>query len=147
MAYNFVNGSETVLRTSAWGFVDVRDVAAHMVAGIKVKGKHRLISVGPWFDNKEVIEYIASIRPDLKDRLAMVISTDQNRPLADPSITINVLGLPGLIPWKKTIADTLEATLKVEKEWAEAGDVKSLKENEMMGFQISAGSVDVAFTD
>ena len=61
MVYNFVAGPETTLRTSSWGFVDVRDVAAHMVAGIKVTDKHHLISVGPWFDNKEVIEYITSI--------------------------------------------------------------------------------------
>ena len=61
MVYNFVAGPEITLGTSSWGFVDVRDVAAQMFAGIKVTGKHRLISVGPWFDNKEVVEYIASI--------------------------------------------------------------------------------------
>ena len=148
MVYNFVAGPEITLRTSSWGFVYVRDVAAQMVAGIKVTGKHRLISVGPWFDNKEVVEYIASIRPDLKDRLAKVVSTNQSRPLADPSTANKVLGLPGLIPWKQTIADTLEATLKVEKEWTEAGvDIKNLKENPMIYFQIAAGNSEVVFTD
>lgn len=148
MVYNFLAGPETTLRNMSWGFVDVRDVAVQMVAGIKITGKHRLISVGPWFDNKEVIEYITSIRPDLKGRLASVVSTSQNRPLADPSTATKVLGLPEPTPWKQTIADTLEATLKVEEEWIKVGvDVKSLKENKVLQTQISAGNSDVAFTN
>ena len=136
MVYNFVAGPETTLRTSSWG-------------SIKVTGKHRLISVGPWFDNKEVIEYISSIRPDLKDRLTNVVSTNQKRPLADPSTAIKVLGLPGLVPWKQTTADTLEATLKLEKEWTEKGtDIQGFEgKRAMLQFQIGAGSSDVAFTD
>ena len=61
MVYNFLAGPEITLRNMSWGFVDVRDVAVQMVAGIKITGKHRLISVGPWFDNKEATKYITSI--------------------------------------------------------------------------------------
>ena len=148
MVYNLLAGPEITLRTSPWGYVDIRDAAAQMIAGIKVTGKHRLLSVGPWFDNKEAVEYITSIRPDLKDRLVNVVSTNQKRPLADPSTASKVLGLPEPIPWRQTVADTLEAILKVEKEWTEKGtDIKDLKENGILQFQIDAGSCDVVFTD
>ena len=84
----------------------------------------------------------------MKDRLAKVVSTNQSRPLADPSTATKVLGLPGLTLWEQTIVDTLEATPKVEKEWIEAGvDIKNLKENPMIHFQIAAGSSEVVFTD
>ena len=66
----------------------------------------------------------------------------------DPSTATKDLGPPKLTPWKQTIADTLEATLKVEEEWIKAGiDVKSLKENHVLQAQISAGNSNVVFTD
>jgi len=122
MVYNFFAGPEVTLRTSSWGFVDFRDVAAQMVAGIKVTGKRRFISVGPWFGNKEVIGCIASIRPDLKFEgpIREGCLYRPGQPLADPSTAVKVLGFPGLIPWKQTITNTLEATLKwrrMDREW------------------------------
>ena len=76
-----------------------------------------------------------------------VVSTNQNRPIADPSIAVKVPGLPGLIPRNQTIADTLEASLKVEKEWSENGvDFKNLKNNVALQTQVAGGNTDVVFT-
>ena len=132
------------------GYVDVRDVAAAMVAGIKVKGNHRLLLTGPWTDHVEIINYIASTRPELAPRLIRAVSSGQHRPVLDSSKALEVLGLPSLTPWQKTIDDGLDTILKLEKDWIEKGidlDNVGLKKNGWLEFQRAGGLVRVKFTD
>jgi nucleoside-diphosphate-sugar epimerase len=126
MVYNFLTGPSRTAGTLTFGYVDVRDVARALVAGLKPKvpGNHRLLLAShPWFDNTEILAHIAAIRPDLKDRLIKCESSDLKGFIADEEIvrTVEVLGLGELIPWKKTVEDSLESMLEMERVWKEKG--------------------------
>lgn len=147
MVYNLLAGPETTLYTPAIGYVDVRDVAAGMVAGIKAKGNNRLLLTGEWFDLVDAVEHVAATRPDLAPRLIKPGSTGQNRPIFDSKKALEVLGIT-LTPWKKTVDDGLDTLLKLEKDWEEQGiDLTPLKNNGWLAFAKSAGNVRVEFTD
>ena len=147
MVYNFVAGPEVTFNTLPIGHVDVRDVAAAMVAGIKVIGNHRLLLTGEWFDYADVVNHIAATRPELAPRLIKTTSTGQDRPLIDSKKALEVLGIT-LTPWKKTIDDGLDAMLKLEKDWTEGGvDITPLKNNEWIPFIESGANTRVEFTD
>ena len=147
MVYNFLAGPEKSLNTLPIGHVDVRDVAAAMVAGIKVKGNHRLLLTGEWFDYADVVKHIAATRPELAPRLIKTTSTGQNRPVMDSKKALEVLGIT-LTPWKETIDGGLDSVLKLEKDWTEKGvDLTPLKNNEWIGFVKSGASTRIEFTD
>ena len=147
MVYNFLAGPEVALNTVPIGHVDVRDVAAAMVAGIKVKGNHRLLLTGEWFGYADAIKHIATTRPELAPRLIKTTPTGQNRPVIDSKKALEVLGIT-LTPWKKTIDDGLDSLLRLEEDWAEKGvDLTSLKNNQWITFVESGANIRVEFTD
>lgn len=106
--------------TPAMGFVDVRDVAVGLVKGQKTPGKHRIVFGGEWFTLKEAIDYIASIHPELKDRLATASPTTQKNSLLDISKAALVLDLTPR-SWKESVRDGVEALLELEKSWIAQG--------------------------
>jgi len=147
MVYNALAGPEVTLRTLAIGYIDVRDVAAAMVAGIKVKGSHRLLLTGEWFEYADAIEYIVATRPELAPRLIKTTSTGQNRSIIDSKKALEVLGIT-LTPWRKTIDDGLDSVLKLERDWIEKGvDLTPLKNNEWIAFGKSDNNTRVEFAD
>ena len=129
VVYNLLAGPEKTFYTFPVGHVDVRDVAAAMVASIRLEGSHRLLLTGEWFDLADAIQYIAATRPELAPRLIKAGSNGQNRPVIDSKKALEVLGIT-LTPWKKTIDDGLDAVLRLEKDWIEKGvDLTGLKNN------------------
>jgi hypothetical protein len=145
--YNFLAGPEKTLYTLPFGHVDVRDVAAAVVAAIKVKGNHRLLLTGEWFDWADAIDYIATTRPEIAPRLVKIGPTSQNRPVIDSKEALDVLGIT-LTPWKKSIDDGLDAMLKLEKDWIEKGvDLTQLKNNEWVALGEGGANTRVEFTD
>ncbi|KAF9643358.1 NAD(P)-binding protein [Thelephora ganbajun] len=147
MVYNFLAGPEVTLYTLPIHHVDVRDVAAAIVAGIRVNGNHRLLLTGEWFDWADAINHIAATRPELASRLVKIGPTDQKRPVIDSKKALEVLGIT-LTPWKKSIDDGLDAVLKLEKDWMEKGvDLTPLKNNEWVPFGQSGAATRVEFAD
>jgi nucleoside-diphosphate-sugar epimerase len=145
--YNILAGPEVTLNTSPIGQVDVRDVAAAMVAAIKVKGNHRLLFTGEWFDYAGALKHIAATRPELAPRFVKATSTGQNRPIIDSKKALEVLGIT-LTPWKKTVDDGLDSLLKLEKDWTERGvDLTPLKNNEYIAFAKRDNNTCVEFAD
>jgi nucleoside-diphosphate-sugar epimerase len=112
--------AENKVDTPALGFVDVRDVAIALVKGQKTPGKHRIVFRGEWFAFEEAIEYIASIRPELKGRLATASPTTQKNSIVDNSKAALVLGLTPR-PWKESVRDGVDDLLKLEKSWIAQG--------------------------
>lgn len=147
MVYNALAGPEVTFGTLPIGYIDVRDVAAAMVAGIKVKGNHRLLLTGEWFDYADAVKYIAATRPGLASRLVKTTSSGQGRPIIDSKKALDILGIT-LTPWRKTIDDGLDSVLKLEKDWIEKGiDLTTLKNNEWIAFGKSDNNSRVEFTD
>lgn len=118
-------------QTPPFGFVDVRDVAAGLIAGIKVTGRNRVPLTGEWFEMKDAAEYIGEVRPELKDRLANIVPTGQSKAAVDNSKALEVLGIEPR-SWKDTVIQTIDYLVGVEKAWKEQGiDIESrLKKNE-----------------
>lgn len=111
---------ENKVETPVVGFVDVRDVAICLVRGQKTQGKHRIIFGGQWFTYEEAINYISSVHPELKDRLATATPTAQKSSVLDISKAELVLNLTPR-PWKETIRDAVEDLLKLEESWVAQG--------------------------
>ena len=145
--YNFLAGPEKTMYTLPMGCVDVRDIAAAMVAGIRVNGSHRLPLTGEWFDWADAVDHIANTRPDLAPRLVKIKPTGQSRPIIDSKKALEVLGIK-LTPWKKTIDDGLDDMLELEKDWAERGvDPDVLKNNQWLALGEMGANTRVEFTD
>lgn len=122
---------DTKFRTIPVGFVDVRDVAAALIAGTKVTGRNRIPFTGEWFELKDAVDYVASIRPELKSRLANIVPTGQTKAMVDTSKALKALGVKPR-PWKETVIETIDFLVKLEKDWQARGvdlDTK-LKQNE-----------------
>jgi len=147
MLYNFLTGPDKTFSTLAMGHVDVRDVAAAMVAGIKAIGSHRLVLTGEWFDWADAIKHIATTRPELIPRLIKIRPTGQDRPIIDSKKALETLGI-ALTPWKKSVEDGIDALLKVEKDWTEKGaDLTGLRNNEWSAFAENSSNTRVEFAD
>jgi nucleoside-diphosphate-sugar epimerase len=147
MTYNFLAGPEKTLYTLPLGHVDVRDVAAAMVASLKVKGNYRLLLTGEWFHWTEAASHIKATRPELEPRLVKIGNTDQNRPIINSKKALDVLGIT-LTPWKKSFDDGLDAMLKVEEDWMKEGfDIATLKNNVWLSFGERGDKARVEFTD
>ena len=145
--YNYLAGPEKTFYTLPMGHVDVRDVAAALVAGIKVIGNHRLLLTGEWFDLADAIKHIAVTRPELAPRLVKTGYTGQTRPIIDNKKALEVLGIT-LTPWKKTIEDGIDGLLKLEKDWTEKGiDLTPLKDNRWIPFTENAAGTRAEFAD
>ena len=107
------------LPTESLGYVDVRDIV--LVAATRVKGQHRLPLSGESFDRTGAFPCLASVRPELKSRLAKATSTGQTKPTIDATPAIKALGLPVSRPWKQSVLDAVDAIIQLEKEWIVAG--------------------------
>lgn len=117
--YNLLFADNKV-ETPALGFVDVRDVAIGLVKGQKTKGQHRIIFGGQWFTYEEAIDYIASIHPELKHRLATATPNDHKNSRLDISKATVILDLTPR-PWKESVRDAVEDLLKLENSWISQG--------------------------
>lgn len=130
--------SGDVLGTPSIGFVDIRDVAEAQVAGIKTPGSHRVLIGSPeWYDLRDVVDYLATARPELKDRLANPVVVRRAAPVLDNARAVNILGA-SITPWRKTVEDGLDSLLKVEKEWKEAGVESGVMHDSMMRYALRA---------
>lgn len=112
--------AENKVNTPALGYVDVRDVAIGLVKGQKTPGKHRIIFGGEWFTSEEAIAYIASIRPELKDRLATTSETTQKGSRLDNSKAALVLNLTPR-SWKESVRESVDDLMKLEGSWIAQG--------------------------
>lgn len=108
--------AENKVDTPTIGFVDVRDVAIGLVKGQKTPGKHRIVFGGEWFTLGEAVDYIASIHPELKGRLATASPTTQKKSLLDNSKAALVLDLTPR-SWKESVRNGIDDLLKLEKSW------------------------------
>ncbi|TDL23616.1 NAD(P)-binding protein [Rickenella mellea] len=104
--------------------VDVRDVAkAHLLA-LKAPptsevGRKRLLVGEQFFTWKDAVEHLKTVRLELKDRLPDT-SEAQELTIAkiDTKRAADVLGLTTYTDWKKTVEDTADNLLAIEKNWA-----------------------------
>ena len=112
--------AENKIGTPPTGCVDVRDVAIGLVKGQKTPGKHRIVFGGEWFTFEEAIAYLASIRPELKARLATAYPVTQKSSILDISKAALVLGLTPR-SWKETIREGIDDMLKLEESWIARG--------------------------
>jgi len=111
----------SIAATPWYGYVDVRDVAGGLVAGIKVQGKNRVLINGDWFDHAEAVKHIATARPELEDRLPILTASGQTKGVIDNTRAMKILGIPPVKPWKESVLDAVDTLIAVEKDWGEAG--------------------------
>lgn len=114
------------------GYMDARDLARIHINALNsppesAVGRKRMMLASPFDLNyKDAVEYLAEVRPKLKDRL---IDTNRapNFPLdhlpTDLKRVAEVTGFKedAYIPWKQTILDTVDSLLAMEKEWISNG--------------------------
>jgi len=111
--------------------IDVRDVAhAHVLAlsappSSRV-GRKRLGIAGPTLTWKKALEHLLKTRPELKERIQdLSEDPDVEAATVDTGRARDVLGFGDCIDWRKTVEDTADCLLEVEKGWAEAADVSN----------------------
>jgi len=103
--------------------VDVRDVAkAHVLAlksTAKFDGNKRILTAGPHFTWKDAVIHLSAVKPELKARLPDA-SEVIDHPIAEVDTTLakELLGLNEWIDWKKTVDDTVDGLLELERQWA-----------------------------
>ena len=102
------------------GFVDVRDVAAGLIAGLNVPGHTRNIVASPWFDLTEAVAYVGEIHPELKGELPKLIATGQKESPLVTEASLKRLGIE-VKPWKESIKGAVDDLLRIEKEWVSKG--------------------------
>jgi nucleoside-diphosphate-sugar epimerase len=107
-------------KTLPLGFVDVRDVAASLIAGLEVPGRTRNIVAAPWFDLTEAVTYVGEIHPELKDELPKLTATGQEESPFATEASLKRLGIE-VKPWKETVRGAVEDLLRIEKEWVSKG--------------------------
>ncbi len=71
---------------------------------------------------QEATDYIAEVRPELKDQLSEAAKKSGPIPKhnIDTSRARDVLGLE-FRPWKQTLIDAVDSIIAVEKEWKSQG--------------------------
>lgn len=104
--------------TRGVGYVDVRDVALGMIAGINIPGKTRNLLTGEWFELKDAVEYIGTLHPELK--IPILPLSGQTDSIVDYEPALKRLGITRR-PWKDSVREAAEAVLKVEKDWIALG--------------------------
>ena len=123
------DGHATKIPDKQWPYpitVDVRDVAqAHVLAltaplssepGV---GRKRLLVVGAYFTWKDAVLHLYAARPELKNRLPDVSEAKGSDELtiarSDVSKAAEILGLKEYIDWRKTVEDSIDSFLEIEK--------------------------------
>jgi nucleoside-diphosphate-sugar epimerase len=107
-------------RTPPIGFVDVRDVAAGLIAGLNVPGHTRNIIISPWFDLTEAVAYVGEIHPELENELPKLTATNQKESPFFVEASLKRLGIE-VKPWKETVRGAVDDLLRIEKEWVSGG--------------------------
>ncbi|KZP19370.1 NAD(P)-binding protein [Athelia psychrophila] len=103
-------------------FCDVRDVARAHVLALETDAAdgERVPLCGGAFTWKEATEELYATRPELKDRL---VPLNSGNPAPGPVVRISTrvarekLGLTEFIGWKKSLSDTVDSILELEKKW------------------------------
>ncbi|KAI0786731.1 NAD-P-binding protein [Abortiporus biennis] len=108
-------------------WIDVRDVAQSLVKALKSPpesqvGRKRIILSGEWFSFKDAADYLVKVRPELKDRISEKAKAAPPVPESqiDTTRAREVLGVV-FTPWKKTVIDTIDGFIDLEKEWKKNG--------------------------
>jgi len=106
-------------------FCDVRDVAQAHVLALETSGADgmRVPLCGGAFLWKDAVEELLATHPELKDRLVPLKEAKSPQgPIAliDTTVAKQDLGLPEFIDWKKTLSDTVDSLLALEKKWSSA---------------------------
>ncbi|KAH8114617.1 hypothetical protein DFH11DRAFT_1877465 [Phellopilus nigrolimitatus] len=118
--------SGSVPETGVTLSVDVRDMARAHILALKDPptaqvGRKRILVVGPTLRTwRDVILYLREARPELKSRLPRIEDKDEGEAEIktakfDMSRAKEVLGLDTLVDWRKTVVDTLDCLLAIEK--------------------------------
>jgi len=100
------------------GYMDVRDAALAMIAGLNTPGKTRNLLTGEWFELKVAVEYVGSLHPELK--LPTLALSGQTHSIFVCEPAWRWLGLTPR-PWKDMVREAAEAVLKVERDWVAHG--------------------------
>jgi len=116
--HNILRPDSTAV-TPVYGFVDVRDVASGLVAALKQTKSSRNLISSKFFGFTEAVDYIAKVRPELKYRLPKLVNAHTEPPI-DSSNAVNRLGIT-LTEWEKTVINTVDSLVQIEKDWAAAG--------------------------
>jgi nucleoside-diphosphate-sugar epimerase len=111
---------DSKISTSNLGFVDVRDVARGLVAGIKTPGRHRALLSGEWFELKDAVDYISVVRPSVKSRLPKLTPSGQTQAIVDNTSTEEALKFK-VRSWRDSVLETVDALIRLEREWVDAG--------------------------
>ncbi|TCD70325.1 hypothetical protein EIP91_003954 [Steccherinum ochraceum] len=108
-------------------FVDIRDVARALVAALTAPpasqvGRKRILIASDRPQPSELVELITNERPELAHRIneAVKAAPDNLTPCIDNKRLKEVLGLE-VLPWKKTVLDSVDAIMKVEDHWKSLG--------------------------
>ena len=107
-------------QTPPLGFVDIRDVAAGLIAGLNVPGHTRNIITSPWFDLTEAVDYVGEIHPELKNELPKLTATGQKESPFATEASLKRLGIE-VNPWKETVRGAVDDLLRIEGEWVSKG--------------------------
>lgn len=123
--YDMLRPNGPPMMRPAW--IDVRDVARGLVLSLTAPptskvGQKRMIMSGEWFSLAEAANYVAEMRPGLKDRLSEAWKKAGPVPKSniDSSRAKEVLGLE-FTDWHKTILDGVDSIIALEKEWKSQG--------------------------
>jgi len=125
---------DSTFKTPNIGYIDVRDIALAMIAGIDTPGKTRNPLTGEWFELVDAVEYVGTLYPELKlPKLELSGQTDSML-VSEPSW--KRLGVTPR-PWKDTVREAAETMLGIERDWIAQGvDVDAeggLKKNPWRG--------------
>lgn len=106
-------------------FCDVRDTAkAHVLAITQPSAAGARVPLfGGGFTLAQAVQYLYDTRPELRDRL-VPLNTGKPAPAIMATVSTRVaaekLGLKTFIGWQKSLADTVDSLLELEKKWAAA---------------------------
>lgn len=120
MLYNLLF-PDSKATTSIYGYIDVRDVAGGLIAALNQTHGSRNLLGGEWFQLKDAIEHLAEVRPELKDRLPSLADSGQKEGPFDNTRAVETLGIPPVTKWQKTVVETIDLFVQIEKEWTQAG--------------------------
>ncbi|KDQ55848.1 hypothetical protein JAAARDRAFT_37273 [Jaapia argillacea MUCL 33604] len=111
------------------GYTDVVDTARAHVLALKAPPSStpkRLILSGYWFKWEDAVNYIAEVKPDLKERLVDPKKAPNYGPnttgwVVDTTRAREFLGMEKMTDWKETIINAVDGCLAFEKKWMAAG--------------------------
>ncbi|KAI9059689.1 NAD-P-binding protein [Trametes sanguinea] len=111
--------------------IDVRDVARAVVSSLSSPlatqvGRKRLLFLPHTIGWKDVAEFVAEARPELRDRLSKVALSGElpptpPKPPVDNTKSIELLKLGELNDWKSAVLAGVDAVIEIEKKFAKEG--------------------------